>query len=64
MIRSYDDPMMIMILRTWLSVKTCSQGSSSKSSAAEVEIIRYQVLVPVTEVQVGDSDHDDHGSQK
>ena len=27
-------------------------GSSSKSSAAEVEIIRYQVLVPVTEVQV------------
>ena len=56
--------MMIMILRTWLSVKTCSQGSSSKSSAAEVEIIRYQVLVPVTEVQVGDSDHDDHASQK
>ena len=42
-----------------MSVKTCSQGSSSKSSAAEVEIIRYQVLVPVTEVQVGDSDHDD-----
>eukprot|EP00090_Calanus_glacialis_P043179 TRINITY_DN7639_c0_g1_i2.p1 TRINITY_DN7639_c0_g1~~TRINITY_DN7639_c0_g1_i2.p1 ORF type:complete len:2132 (+),score=281.42 TRINITY_DN7639_c0_g1_i2:95-6490(+) len=27
-------------------------GSSSKSSAAEVEIIRYQVLIPVTEVQV------------
>ena len=57
-----DDLMMIMILRTWMSVKTCWQGSSSKSSAAEVEIIRYQVLVPVTEVQVGDSDHDDHGS--
>ncbi len=29
-----------------------SQGSSSKSNAAEVEIIRYQVLIPVTEVQV------------
>jgi len=27
-------------------------GGSSKSSAAEVEIIRYQVLIPVTEVQV------------
>jgi len=27
-------------------------GSSNKSSAAEVEIIRYQVLIPVTEVQV------------
>lgn len=28
------------------------QGVSSKSNASEVEIIRYQVLIPVTEVQV------------
>ena len=26
--------------------------TSSKSNSAEVEIIRYQVLIPVTEVQV------------
>jgi hypothetical protein len=28
------------------------QSASSKSNPAEVEIIRYQVLIPVTEVQV------------
>lgn len=28
------------------------QGGSSKTGGAEVEIIRYQVLIPVTEVQV------------
>lgn len=28
------------------------QGVSSKGSSSEVEIIRYQVLIPVTEVQV------------
>lgn len=28
------------------------QGVTSKSSSSEVEIIRYQVLIPVTEVQV------------
>lgn len=28
------------------------KGVSSKGSASEVEIIRYQVLIPVTEVQV------------
>lgn len=28
------------------------QGVASKGSASEVEIIRYQVLIPVTEVQV------------
>ncbi|GJQ82513.1 hypothetical protein Trydic_g14499 [Trypoxylus dichotomus] len=32
--------------------KSCKQGVSSKGSASEVEIIRYQVLIPVTEVQV------------
>ncbi|XP_035224878.1 protein still life, isoform SIF type 1-like isoform X3 [Stegodyphus dumicola] len=30
-------------------------GSSSKNSTSEVEIIRYQVLIPVTEVQVRSS---------
>jgi T-lymphoma invasion and metastasis-inducing protein 1 len=30
----------------------CSKGVSSKGSSSEVEIIRYQVLIPVTEVQV------------
>lgn len=29
-----------------------SQGVSSKNATNEVEIIRYQVLIPVTEVQV------------
>ena len=29
-----------------------TQGVSSKGSSNEVEIIRYQVLIPVTEVQV------------
>lgn len=28
------------------------QGVSSKAASSEVEIIRYQVLIPVTEVQV------------
>lgn len=28
------------------------QGVSSKNNSNEVEIIRYQVLIPVTEVQV------------
>jgi len=28
------------------------QGVSTKANSSEVEIIRYQVLIPVTEVQV------------
>lgn len=39
------------------------QGGSGKNSSSEVEIIRYQVLIPVTEVQVRASsmkDMDNH----
>lgn len=35
-----------------LMVAFSLQGVSSKGSSSEVEIIRYQVLIPVTEVQV------------
>jgi len=38
-----------MVHVQWLLLQ---QGVTSKSSSSEVEIIRYQVLIPVTEVQV------------
>lgn len=40
------------ISRLLLFVLNFSQGVSSKNTPNEVEIIRYQVLIPVTEVQV------------
>ena len=39
-----------------------SLQTSSKSNSAEVEIIRYQVLIPVTEVQVRIDESCDYGS--
>lgn len=48
--------LMVKVNRSALDTETtifaCSQGVSSKGSSSEVEIIRYQVLIPVTEVQV------------
>lgn len=38
-----------MVHIQWLLLQ---QGVTSKGSSSEVEIIRYQVLIPVTEVQV------------
>lgn len=38
--------------RTKFLIKITLQGVSSKNTPNEVEIIRYQVLIPVTEVQV------------
>jgi hypothetical protein len=42
---SWRSPIHIQWVLLW-------QGVTSKSSSSEVEIIRYQVLIPVTEVQV------------
>lgn len=39
-------------LKKKLNINFVSQGVSSKNATNEVEIIRYQVLIPVTEVQV------------
>ncbi|KAF2893278.1 hypothetical protein ILUMI_12894 [Ignelater luminosus] len=42
----------VFLCKERLRQKKKLMGVSSKSSASEVEIIRYQVLIPVTEVQV------------
>lgn len=40
------------VKNTTSTITIVFQGGSSKAGGAEVEIIRYQVLIPVTEVQV------------
>ncbi|KAB0802276.1 hypothetical protein PPYR_04462 [Photinus pyralis] len=42
----------VFLCKERLRQKKKLMGGSSKSNASEVEIIRYQVLIPVTEVQV------------
>ncbi|GIY16502.1 protein still life, isoform SIF type 1 [Caerostris extrusa] len=48
----YGGAAVVFLCKERIRQKKKLMGGSSKTGSAEVEIIRYQVLIPVTEVQV------------
>lgn len=52
MVRQQKMNSLFKLYKNYYGISLSTQGVSSKNAPNEVEIIRYQVLIPVTEVQV------------